>query len=91
MTSEQLFYDKKTGFDRLTDERQAGHPDPTPRVIKNSSTRAKTERDAVHGNRPSWLRAKGFRAWTRDDTRQARATRSTSVNRHKGHHAGCYW
>ncbi len=29
MTSEQLFYDKKTGFDRLTDEDKqgAGHSD----------------------------------------------------------------
>ena len=56
MTSEQLFYDKKTGFDRLTDEdKQAFRP--TPRVTKNSSTRAKPS-VTLCWKSPAWLRAR---------------------------------
>ena len=40
MTSEQLFYDKKTGFDRLTDEDKQGIQ-TYAEGYKNSSTRAK--------------------------------------------------
>ena len=60
MTSEQLFYDKKTGFDRLTDEDKQGIQ-TYAESYKKFLDEAKTERDAVveiarmaeeHGFRP---------------------------------------
>ena len=66
MTSEQLFYDKKTGFDRLTGsdkkniQSYAGD-------YKKFLDEAKTERDAVK-EMVRLAEAKGFRAGTRDDT-----------------------
>ena len=46
MTSEQLFYDKKTGFDRLTDEDKQGIQ-TYAEGYKKFLDESKTERDAV--------------------------------------------
>ena len=46
MTSEQLFYDKKTGFDRLTDEDKHGIQ-TYAECYKKFLDETKTERDAV--------------------------------------------
>ena len=81
MTSEQLFYDKKTGFDRLTGsdkkniQSYAGD-------YKKFLDEAKTERDAVK-EMVRLAEAKGFRAWTRDDTVKP-GDKLYQVNRHKG-------
>lgn len=81
MTSEQLFYDKKTGFDRLTGsdkkniQSYAGD-------YKKFLDEAKTERDAVR-EMVRLAEAKGFRAWTRDDTVKP-GDKLYQVNRNKG-------
>ena len=46
MTSEQLFYDKKTGFDRLTEADRQGIQ-TYAEGYKTFLDEAKTERDAV--------------------------------------------
>ena len=66
MTSEQLFYDKKTGFDRLTDEDKQGIQ-TYAEGYKKFLDESKTERDAVL-EIARMAESKGFRAWTRDDT-----------------------
>ena len=66
MTSEQLFYDKKTGFDRLTEADRQGIQ-TYAEGYKTFLDEAKTERDAVK-EIARMAEAKGFRAWTRDDT-----------------------
>ena len=76
MTSEQLFYDKKTGFDRLTDEDKQGIQ-TYAEGYKKFLDESKTERDAVL-EIARMADSKGFRAWTRAMTRFARATRSTA-------------
>ena len=65
MTSEQLFYDKKTGFDRLTDEDKQGIQ-TYAESYKKFLDEAKTERDAVV-EIARMAEEHGFRAWTRDD------------------------
>ena len=88
MTSEQLFYDKKTGFDRLTDEDKQGIQ-TYAEGYKKFLDESKTERDAVL-EIARMAESKGFRAWTRDDTLRP----GDKIYRHQppqGHHAGCYW
>ena len=63
MTSEQLFYDKKTGFDRLTEADRQGIQ-TYAEGYKTFLDEAKTERDAVK-EIARMAEAKGFRAWTR--------------------------
>ena len=87
MTSEQLFYDKKTGFDRLTDEDKQGIQ-TYAEGYKNSSTRAKPS-VTLCWKSPAWLK-QGFRAWTRDDTLRP-ARQDLPHQPPQGHHAGCYW
>ena len=81
MTSEQLFYDKKTGFDRLTEADRQGIQ-PYAEGYKTFLDEAKTERDAVK-EIARMAEAKGFRAWTRDDTLKT-GDRIYRINRHKG-------
>lgn len=81
MTSEQLFYDKKTGFDRLTDEDKQGIQ-TYAESYKKFLDEAKTERDAVK-EIARMAEAKGFRAWTRDDTLKT-GDKIYRINRHKG-------
>ena len=81
MTSEQLFYDKKTGFDRLTDEDKQGiqiYAEGYKKFLDES----KTERDAVL-EIARMAESKGFRAWTRDDTLRP-GDKIYRINRHKG-------
>ena len=81
MTSEQLFYDKKTGFDRLTDEDKQGiqtYAEGYRKFLDES----KTERDAVL-EIARMAESKGFRAWTRDDTLRP-GDKIYRINRHKG-------
>ena len=81
MTSEQLFYDKKTGFDRLTEADRQGIQ-TYAEGYKTFLDEAKTERDAVK-EIARMAEAKGFRAWTRDDTLKT-GDRIYRINRHKG-------
>ena len=81
MTSEQLFYDKKTGFDRLTEADRQGIQ-TYAEGYKTFLDEAKTERDAVK-EIARMAEAKGFRAWTRDDTLRA-GDKIYRINRHKG-------
>ena len=81
MTSEQLFYDKKTGFDRLTDEDKQGIQ-TYAEGYKKFLDEAKTERDAVV-EIARMAEEHGFRAWTRDDTLRA-GDKIYRINRHKG-------
>ena len=81
MTSEQLFYDKKTGFDRLTDEDKQGIQ-TYAESYKKFLDGAKTERDAVV-EIARMAEEHGFRAWTRDDTLRA-GDKIYRINRHKG-------
>lgn len=55
MTSEQLFYDKKTGFDRLTEADRQGIQ-TYAEGYKTFLDEAKTERDAVEGDRTAGRR-----------------------------------
>ncbi|MCI7125635.1 MAG: aminopeptidase [Agathobaculum sp.] len=81
MTAEQLFYDKKTGFDRLTDSDK--HAIQTyAEGYKRFLDEAKTERDAVR-EIVRMAEAKGFRAWTRDGGVKP-GDRLYQVNRGKG-------
>lgn len=77
MTSEQLFYDKKTGFDRLTDEDKQGiqiYAEGYKKFLDES----KTERDAVL-EIARMAESKGFPVpGTRDEHASVRATRSTA-------------
>lgn len=75
MTSEQLFYDKKTGFDRLTDEDKHGIQ-TYAEGYKKFLDESKTERDAVL-EIAAWLRARAS-VPGRAMTRFVRATRSTA-------------
>ena len=81
MTSEQLFYDKKTGFDRLTDEDKHGIQ-TYAEGYKKFLDESKTERDAVL-EIARMAESKGFRAWTRDDTLRP-GDKIYRINRHKG-------
>ena len=81
MTSEQLFYDKKTGFDRLTEADRQGIQ-TYAEGYKTFLDEAKTERDAVK-EIARMAEAKGFRAWTRDDTLRV-GDKIYRINRHKG-------
>lgn len=81
MTSEQLFYDKKTGFDRLTDEDKQGIQ-TYAEGYKKFLDESKTERDAVL-EIARMAESKGFRAWTRDDTLRP-GDKIYRINRHKG-------
>ena len=81
MTSEQLFYDKKTGFDRLTDEDKQGIQ-TYAEGYKKFLDESKTERDAVL-EIARLAESKGFRAWTRDDTLRP-GDKIYRINRHKG-------
>ena len=81
MTSEQLFYDKKTGFDRLTEADRQGIQ-TYAEGYKTFLDEAKTERDAVK-EIARMAEAKGFRAWTRDDTLKT-GDKIYRINRHKG-------
>ena len=75
MTSEQLFYDKKTGFDRLTDEDKQGIQ-TYAEGYKKFLDESKTERDAVLKS-PAWLRARAS-VHGRAMTRFVRVTRFTA-------------
>ena len=80
MTSEQLFYDKKTGFDRLTDEDKQGIQ-TYAESYKKFLDEAKTERDAVV-EIARMAEEHGFRAWTRDGRpKRSAATGKTGVRR----------
>lgn len=81
MSSEQLFYDKKTGFDRLTDEDKQGIQ-TYAEGYKKFLDESKTERDAVL-EIARMAESKGFRAWTRDDTLRP-GDKIYRINRHKG-------
>ena len=81
MTSEQLFYDKKTGFDRLTDEDKQGIQ-TYAEGYKKFLDESKTERDAVL-EIARMAESKGFRAWTRDDTLRP-GDQIYRINRHPG-------
>ena len=84
MTSEQLFYDKKTGFDRLTEADRQGIQ-TYAEGYKTFLDEAKTERDAVK-EIARMAEAKGFRAWTRDDTLRA-GDKTLPHQPSQGHHA----
>ena len=64
MTSEQLFYDKKTGFDKLTGSDKRNMT-AYAEEYKKFLDEAKTERDAVK-EMVRLAEEKGFRAWTRN-------------------------
>ncbi|MDO5142397.1 MAG: aminopeptidase [Eubacteriales bacterium] len=81
MTAQQLFYEKKTGFDRLTDDDKAAIP-AYATGYKQFLDEGKTERDAVKAM-IALAEAKGFRAWARGDA-LAPGDRIYQVNRHKG-------
>ena len=73
MTSEQLFYDKKTGFDQLTGSDKK-NMQAYAEDYKKFLDEGKTERDAVK-EMVRMAEEKGFRAWTRT-TSSSPATRS---------------
>ena len=78
MTSEQLFYDKKTGFDRLTDEDKQGiqtYAEGYKKFLDESKTVTPCWKS------PAWLRARASvpgRAMTRF-VRVTRFTASTAT------------
>ena len=81
MTSEQLFYDKKTGFDKLTDaDKQAMQS--YAEGYKHFLDEGKTERDAVRET-VRLAEAKGFRAWKRGDALKS-GDKIYQINREKG-------
>ena len=75
------FYDKKTGFDRLTDEDKQGIQ-TYAEGYKNSSTRAKPS-VTLCWKSPAWLRARAS-VPGRVTTRFVRATRSTASTATRG-------
>lgn len=81
MTSEQLFYDKKPGFDHLTGSDKRGMQEYAE-GYKTFLDEAKTERDAVK-EIARMAEAKGFRAWKRDDILKA-GDKIYRINRNKG-------
>ena len=81
MTSEQLFYDKKPGFDRLTGSDKRGMQEYAE-GYKAFLDEAKTERDAVK-EIARMAEEKGFRAWKRDDILKA-GDKIYRINRNKG-------
>ena len=81
MTSEQLFYDKKPGFDRLTGSDKRGMQEYAE-GYKTFLDEAKTERDAVK-EIARMAEEKGFRAWKRDDILKA-GDKIYRINRNKG-------
>lgn len=81
MTSEQLFYDKKTGFDRLT----SGDKKTMQTYAEGYKAfldEGKTERDATR-EMVRLAEAKGFRAWKRGEPLAA-GDKIYQVNRQKG-------
>lgn len=81
MTSEELFYEKKPGFDRLTpEERKAVHV--YAEGYKIFLNEGKTERDAVR-EMTRMAEAQGFRAWKRGCPLEA-GSKIYQVNRRKG-------
>ncbi len=81
MTAEQLFYDKKPGFDRLTGSDKKA-VQTYAEGYKAFLDEGKTERDAVR-ELVRLAEAKGFRAWTRGDAVKA-GDKLYQVNRGKG-------
>lgn len=81
MTSEQLFYDKKTGFDRLTDEDKQGIQ-TYAEGYKKFSTRAKPS-VTLCWKSPAWLRARAS-VHGRAMTRLRPGDKIYRINRHKG-------
>ena len=81
MTSEQLFYDKKPGFDRLTGSDKRNMQDYAE-GYKAFLNEGKTERDAVR-EIVRMAEDKGFRAWTRGGALKP-GDRIYQVNRSKG-------
>ena len=88
MTSEQLFYDKKTGFDRLTDEDKQGIQ-TYAEGYKKFLDESKTERDAVL-EIARMAESKGFRG-TEGHRPTRRLRQDLPHQPPQGHHAGCYW
>ncbi|MDO4270980.1 MAG: aminopeptidase [Eubacteriales bacterium] len=81
MTSEQLFYDKKTGFDRLTSgDKKALQT--YAEGYKAFLDEGKTERDAVK-EMVRLAESKGFRAWKRGDALKS-GDKIYQINREKG-------
>lgn len=81
MNSEQLFYDKKIGFDRLKEGEYASLTSYAE-GYKSFLNAAKTERDAVR-ELCALASAKGFRAWTRGEPLKA-GDKIYQINRDKG-------
>ena len=81
MTSEQLFYDKKTGFDQLTGSDKK-NMQAYAEDYKKFLDEGKTERDAVK-EMVRMAEEKGFRAWTRNDKLKP-GDKIYQVNRSKG-------
>lgn len=81
MTSEQLFYDKKTGFDQLTGSDKK-NMQAYAEDYKKFLDEGKTERDAVK-EMVRLAEEKGFHAWTRNDTLKP-GDKIYQINRHKG-------
>lgn len=81
MTSEQLFYDKKTGFDKLTGSDKK-NIQTYAEGYKQFLNEGKTERDAVR-EIVRLAEDKGFRAWTPGDAAKP-GDKIYFVNRGKG-------
>ena len=81
MTSEQLFYDKKTGFDQLTGSDKK-NMQAYAEDYKKFLDEGKTERDAVK-EMVRLAEEKGFHAWTRNDTLKP-GDKIYQINRYKG-------
>lgn len=81
MTSEQLFYDKKTGFDKLTGSDKK-NIQTYAEGYKQFLNEGKTERDAVR-KIVRLAEDKGFRAWTPGDAAKP-GDKIYFVNRGKG-------
>lgn len=81
MTSEQLFYDKKTGFSKLT-KTDKKNIQSYAEGYKSFLNEGKTERDAVK-EMVRLAEEKGFHAWKRGDTAKA-GDKIYQVNRKKG-------
>ena len=79
MTSEQLFYDKKTGFDQLTGSDKK-NMQAYAEDYKKFLDEGKTERDAVK-EMVRLAEEKGFHAWTRNDTLKP-GDKIYQINRH---------
>ncbi len=81
MKTEELFYDKKPGFDKLT-ENDRGAIKSYAEGYKRFLNEGKTERDAVR-ELVRMAEEKGFRSWTRDDKLNP-GDKIYHVNREKG-------